>query len=250
MTYQAVIFDFFGTLTSAFRRGPGHARVARALGCDPQAYSELLTRSYRQRVRGAYGGLTTTLQWLARELGRDPSPEQLEEAAWLRLAAIREDIELREDALTVLDALQVDGLKTAVVSDCTHEVPMIMPELPLHELLDAAVYSVLLGVAKPHPSMFLTASRLLGVPVEACLYVGDGGGCELSGARAVGMVPVRLVTADLADHLVFDPDPDTAAPVVHSLSEVVPLALRSKPGELELELCGACASCTSDAVML
>jgi putative hydrolase of the HAD superfamily len=240
VTYQAVIFDFFGTLTSAFRRGPRHDQVARALGCDPQAYTELLTRSYDQRVRGAYGGLTTTLRWLARELGRDPSPEQLEEASWLRVAAIREDIVLREDAVDVLAALREDGLRTAVVSDCAHEVPMIMPELPIHELLDAAVYSVLLGVAKPHPSMFTTASRLLGVPVEACLYVGDGGGCELSGARAVGMNPVRLVTADLAHHLVFNPDPDSAAPVVASLTEVIPLALRPADGLVGAAWAGVC----------
>src|SRR5690606_22672577 len=34
---RAVVFDFFGTLTRAVRRGPGHLETARILGCDPAA---------------------------------------------------------------------------------------------------------------------------------------------------------------------------------------------------------------------
>src|SRR5438874_2735987 len=74
------------------------------------------------------------------------------------------------------------GLRTAVVSDCTYELARFLPSLPVAPLLDACVYSVEVGACKPDPAIYLAACRRLGVSPPECLYVGDGGGRELSGA--------------------------------------------------------------------
>ena len=72
--------------------------------------------------------------------------------------------------------------------------------------------------------MYLTACERLRVEPEECLYVGDGGSRELTGAAAVGMTAVRLVAPDLAGHLVFDAGrPSGAGPPSGSLSEAVAL---------------------------
>ena len=55
--------------------------------------------------------------------------------------------------------------------------------------------------------MYSAATARLDVEPGSCLYVGDGGSHELSGAAAVGMTPVKLAAADLKRHLVFRPDP-------------------------------------------
>jgi putative hydrolase of the HAD superfamily len=68
--------------------------------------------------------------------------------------------------------------------------------------------------------MYLAACRRLGVAPEECLYVGDGGSRELSGAASVGIVPLRLAAPDLARHLVFHAD-DWTGPAVGSLTEVL-----------------------------
>jgi putative hydrolase of the HAD superfamily len=53
--------------------------------------------------------------------------------------------------------------------------------------------------------MYATAAARLGVPAEACVYVGDGSYEELRGAAQIGMHPV-LKRVDLGD--VYDPNRD------------------------------------------
>ena len=223
-TYGAVVFDFFGTLTGAVTRSRVHARVARVLGCDPLAFAVLLDRTYSARVRGELGDARNAMRWIAWQLGRSPTAAQVTEALRLRTDAIRAALKLRPDAICTLWMLRSAGLRTGLVSDCTDEVPALVAELPLARLLDATVFSIHLGVGKPHAGLFLTASRRLGVAPSRCLYVGDGDGHELSGARSAGMTPVRFAAPDLTRHLVFDPEPGWTGYTVRSLSAVVELA--------------------------
>jgi putative hydrolase of the HAD superfamily len=144
-----------------------------------------------------------------------------------RISALKADTELRGDAVTALTAIKRRGLATAVISDCTHELPAFLPSLPVAPLLDATIYSVRLGVCKPDPRIYLAACAELGVQPADCLYVGDGGSHELTGAAAVGMTPVRLAAADLANHLVFDADTNFAGRTVRSLTEIVSLVDQS-----------------------
>jgi len=227
--YRAVLFDFFGTLTCAVTRGPTHERVARLLGCDPAAFTVLLDRTYHERASGALGDARASLRQIARRLGRSPTPAQLTEAARVRYHAVQADIRLRADAVCTLWTLRARGLRTALVSDCTDELPRILPSLPIADHLDAAVFSCQLGFAKPDPIVFRMASRRLGVRPDECLYVGDGGGRELSGARATGMTAVRLAAPDLAMHLTFDAERDWDGPSVACLSEVPDLAVAGSP---------------------
>ncbi|SDY05287.1 putative hydrolase of the HAD superfamily [Micromonospora pattaloongensis] len=225
-SYRAVLFDFFGTLTRAVTRGPTHVEIARMLGCDPGAVVEVLDRSFHARARGRYGSAEQTLGWIARQAGASPSAEALAAAAAARVEALRADTALRPDAVATLRGLRRRGLRTAVVSDCTHELPVLLPALPVAPLLDAQVYSIEVGHCKPDPAIYLEACARLGVPPERCLYVGDGGSRELTGAAAVGMTPVRLTAPDLADHLVFDPDAEWRGAAVATLSETVELVDR------------------------
>jgi putative hydrolase of the HAD superfamily len=140
-----------------------------------------------------------------------------------RVDALKADTSLRRDAVSALDAIKRRGLATAVVSDCTHELPAFLPSLPVAPLLDATVYSVHVGICKPDPLIYLAACVELGVRPAECIYVGDGGSNELTGAAAVGMTPVRLAAPDLANHLVFDADTNFAGRTVRSLTEVVTL---------------------------
>ena len=45
---------------------------------------------------------------------------------------------------------------------------------------------------KPDPAIYLLACNQLDVPPSRCLFVGDGGDNELSGAMQVGMTTVQV----------------------------------------------------------
>jgi len=218
---RAVLFDFFGTLTHAVRRGPAHAGIARALGVDPGDFAALLDVTFYPRASGALGPPGETLRRLLAMLGRPPDDAALSAALTARVAAVRTDTVLRADAVPVLAALRALGLRTAVVSDCWYELPEILPSLPVAALLDTCVYSVHMGQCKPHPAMYLTACARLGVEPDECLYVGDGGSRELTGAEHAGIPALRLAAPDLVGHLVFNADVDWPGPNVPSLTEVL-----------------------------
>jgi putative hydrolase of the HAD superfamily len=219
--YRAVVFDFFGTLTRSVRRGPQHADIARTLGCDPDVVVGVLDRTFRTRACGNFGSAEATLRWVTEQAGGHPRAAQLAAAMPARIAALLADTKLRADAVSALTALKDRGLATALVSDCTHELPAFLPGLPVADLLDARVFSVQVGVCKPDPRIYLAACDQLGVRPEECLYVGDGGSHELTGAEAVGMTAVRLAAPDLTGHLSFDPDTAFTGPSVTSLTEVL-----------------------------
>jgi putative hydrolase of the HAD superfamily len=221
--YRAVVFDFFGTLTRSVQRGPQHAEIARALGADPEAVRGVLDRTFRARARGRYGSAEATLRWVIEQAGGRPLSAQVKAGVPARISALKADTRLRDDAVSALAAIKRRGLGTAVISDCTHELPAFLPSLPVAPLLDATIYSVRLGVCKPDPAIYLAACDQLGVAPGDCLYVGDGGSHELTGAAAVGMTPVRLAAPDLANHLTFDADTNFAGRTVRSLTEVIGL---------------------------
>jgi putative hydrolase of the HAD superfamily len=228
--YRAVLFDFFGTLTRAVRRGPAHDVIARRLGCDPRAFTRALDETFLQRSIGALGDPATALGVVARMAGGRPNPCTVDRVLADRVSAISADTRLRPEATGVLESLRHVGLQTAVISDCGPELPVMMPGLPIAPHIDTCVFSVEIGARKPDAIMYLTACERLDVTPSECLYIGDGGSRELSGAGAVGMSALRLDAPDLGDHLVFDVDEGWCGPRIDCLTEVFDaLAARREP---------------------
>jgi putative hydrolase of the HAD superfamily len=224
MPFRAVLLDFFNTLTTAVRRGPLHADIARSLGCDPDTWVEVLDRTYPDRSQGRYGSAEEGLRRVAREAGGNPSDTEIAAAVAARIVAVQADARLRAEVGPMLWTLRRMGLRTAVVSDCWFEVPVFLPRMEIAPLINAYAFSVDVGAAKPHPSMYLTACDRLDVRPRDCLYVGDGGSLELTGAQLLGMTAVRLDAPDLGSHLTFNADHDWAGPVVDSLDDVPSLS--------------------------
>ncbi|WP_431944267.1 HAD family hydrolase [Micromonospora marina] len=221
--FQAVLFDFFGTLTHCVRRGAAHRATADMLGCSTEALAEVLDSSFSERASGSFGNAESTMRWLCTRLGVHPSDATVRAAVATRHRAVRADIRLRAEAVPVLAALRHRGVRTGLVSDCTHELPAFLPQLAVAPLLDAQVFSVRLGRCKPDPALYLAACYRLGQAPADCLYVGDGDSQELTGAERAGLSAVRLAAPDLADHLVLNADHDFDGPSLTSLRDVLDL---------------------------
>ncbi len=228
---RAVIFDYFGTLTvatDAATRRAGAERVAVALGVDPNRYFSTVTSTFTERSTGRAGDMRQTMAWVAERCGSRPSGPQLDAACTVRRAVEATYArETRPDAVITLRLLRDRGLRIGVISDCTHELPEMWPDLAVAPWVDATVFSVVVGERKPHPSLYLAVCAQLGVPLQGVVYVGDGGSNELTGARSLGIPAVRLVADDAVAALVYDPESEWSGPVISRLGELTSQSLAS-----------------------
>ena len=177
----------------------------------------------RKRNTGTFQSCKSNVEHICRELGVPLQRRQIELAAEVRLDYIRHVMTPRSCATAMLLRLREKGYKTGLISNCTHEIPVIWPETPLASLIDAAIFSCLVGLRKPDPRIYQLAVRRLGVRPQQCVYVGDGGNQELSGALRVGMHPIliRLDADSTEPHLINRKHWDD--PIITSLIEVLTL---------------------------
>jgi putative hydrolase of the HAD superfamily len=224
---RAVIFDLFGTLVDNWPLpvlDRMHARVAEAVGARPEAFARLYRDAFAERVKGVFPTAESYILRACRALGLSPTPEQVSAAAAVRMEVAREMIRPRSDAEATVTALKARDLRLGMISDCVWEAPVVWAEMALARLFDEAVFSVLVGMKKPEAGIYLLACERLGVRASECLYVGDGGSRELSGAAAVGMRPVLIRAPHESAGSVHRVDGEEWEGVkVEALSEVVGL---------------------------
>jgi putative hydrolase of the HAD superfamily len=226
MSFAAVVFDFFATLTPSTPDAVWQEHTARSaalLGLDATVWRRALDESWAERATGALGDLPATFRELARRHGVEPDEDALAAACAARRAAQSELFVFRPDALGVLAAVRDRGLKVGVLSDCTVELADAWAALPVAPLIDARVLSCEAGRRKPDPWLFTTIAGHLGVAAGQCLYVGDGGGHELSGASACGMRAVMLRADDWYTSSAHAREDDWAGQWMPSLSGVLRL---------------------------
>lgn len=219
---RVVLFDMFGTLLPGGDRAERDAvtaAMADDLGVDAVELTHLWGATYDERARGLLGDLDATLAVLAHRLGSEPDRDARARAAARRLQ-FTASLHARTWALPALTALRERGVPLGLVSDCTIETPMVWDTGPLAGLFTAVSMSCVTGVRKPEPEAYLLATRGLGVPPDDCLFVGDGGSHELSGAAALGMTVRRYTSPHSGDAV--DPD-EWQGPEIDDLGAVLDL---------------------------
>lgn len=220
---SAVVFDFYGTLTPVSPNeawASNAARLAAVLGVDAGSLVQVLDDSFPERISGALGDVRQTLLALAERLGVRLTDDQLDEASATRRSVQESMFALRPEALGVIERLRSAGLKTGLVSDCTSELPDAWARLPLAAAIDAPVFSCVEGTRKPDPRLFRKVAADLGTEPARCVYVGDGGGRELTGSSAIGMRAVLLAGPDWHSHGDHRRESGWTGPRIGSLTEL------------------------------
>ena len=226
---RAVLFDFFGTLVPNFLLSDHKAllrEMANAVGAPAEPFVERWLATFEERATGVFPTARENIHAVCTTLNVRPTEQQCADAVRLRLEFEERHIVPQPAALSTLRAVTALGLKTCVVSDCSPELPQIWNDTPFAPLFDATVFSCDVGIRKPNPKIYLEACRRLGVGPEECLFVGDGGSGELTGAAAVGMRAVLLAWPAERNN------PDThridaeewRGTTIHGLEEVLVLA--------------------------
>ena len=182
---RAVVFDLWGTLVDAsaeeFRAL--RRRVAERAGLDEERFEAVWAETYRERETGP---ILPALRAVG--IGDDAVGEVLE---WRR-EVIRKTLVPAEGALELLAEVRGRGLRTGLISMCTEEVSELWSATVLAPLIDEAVFSCDVGLAKPDAGIYRLACERLGVAPAEALFIGDGANDELAGAERAGMRAVLL----------------------------------------------------------
>lgn len=227
MKYDAVIFDLFGTLVdNASQEAIYNTYVipATVLGVDVEKLAPVWLGIRRERDSGQFGSVAGDIRHVCDLLGLKPDLGRVDETVKQRLETYRMYTKPRATVISTLTKLRSEGFKIGLISDCGFEIPTIWDDFPFATLLDATVFSCCAGVMKPDPSLYKLACERLNVDPSRCLYVGDGGSRELTGARAMGMHPV-LIRVDTDHHMdIHRPDAvEWTGSVISDISEVLGL---------------------------
>jgi putative hydrolase of the HAD superfamily len=215
------VFDLWGTLVP-FPAGCIDGILKQIAGVLDAPYPDLAQLWDETWPERATGDLATYLRGICARIGLRPTPEQLDRVLTIRTDAHSRLFVPRSDALATLTRLRSLGLRTAVVSNTSSEVPPLWQGSPLASVVDVQVFSCTERLMKPDRRIFELVIRRLGVEPDGCLYVGDGADNELEGARAIGMEAILLRPGDT------NPPHDWSGPELASLSQMLTL-LDSEP---------------------
>lgn len=220
---RGVVFDFFGTLTNPGaeqHRRAAYDATASVLGVSADAFWQAVTSSFTERATGKLGDTSSTLGEMALRCGIHPTTAQLDDAVVTHHERAKGLHAPRDGALHVLATLRERGYRIALLSDCSSELYEAWDETAYSPLIEATVFSWVVGYRKPDPRGYRAAAEALGMLPEECWFVGDGGSRELLGAHTVGMTPVLVANTAHPDHAQYRDDPDAFVPE-HVVDDIV-----------------------------
>ena len=116
----------------------------------------------------------------------------IDELVELERTHLANGVHLYDDALPVVASLRERGVKTALVSNCSHSTRPVVQRLGFDTAFDQVILSFEVGAMKPDPAIYRAAlEQLGGVPVERAVFVDDQPP-YCAGATAIGL-DARLI---------------------------------------------------------
>ncbi|MCY4583736.1 MAG: HAD hydrolase-like protein [Chloroflexi bacterium] len=190
----AVVFDLFGTLVPIsphLYRAMLHT-MADAIGGDRERFAQAWLSSKRDLETGNAGGLESSVRFVAVQVGLRPTSSSVNQAAdaWLETSRLR--LAPSDRTLGCLEMLRRRGHKIGLLTNCGADIPRTWPDGELASLVNYAGFSWKLGQMKPEEGAYLSVCAEMGAAPESCIFVGDGGDRELTGAGKAGLHPVLL----------------------------------------------------------
>jgi putative hydrolase of the HAD superfamily len=159
--------------------------------CYPLWLEHLVSRS-RQLELGTPGSTEAALERLVHAARTHSSLSRVLSAAALWEEFQRSVVTPRSAAQGVIEQLRSHGYRIGLVANQPIGLPSLWKEVPIAAHFDAALFSCEVGILKPDPRIYAMACQRLNVTPERCLFVGDGGSAELTGATRVGMQAIRI----------------------------------------------------------
>ena len=192
MRYKAVVFDLFETLITEW----GHKKYTKRemcadLGVDKAAFDPFWEEKEEERYIGKIS-FEDSILYACEQCGKKPEQEIFEKVIAERVRTKAECFRfIQPELFQLLKALREQGLKTAILSNCSSEEVTVIRESELYQYFDEVILSFEVGMKKPDACIYEEALRRLGIMPDECVFVGDGGSRELEGAKSAGIKAVQ-----------------------------------------------------------
>ncbi|MEV4726979.1 HAD family hydrolase [Micromonospora humida] len=158
-------------------------------------YGGTLTGPARRAMIGT--AMAASMRILHDDLGQ-PERDPQASAEWINariLELFRTGLRWRPGALALLRAVRAAGIPTALVTSSGRPLVEVALDTLGRDSFDAVVCGDEVDSAKPHPEPYLTAARLLDVPIGRCVAIEDsptGVASALAAGAAVLAVPAEV----------------------------------------------------------
>jgi putative hydrolase of the HAD superfamily len=186
MIVDAALLDLYDTIVRSHWGGLSE-RIATELGVEKADLFSAYERTRAARGVGTYGSVRGDMTAIVGAVGVDPDPGLIESLLEMERDFSQTGVELWEDTVPVLRELRTGGVKTALISNCSHSTRPIVDRLGIPEEFDEILLSFEVGMHKPDPGIYREALRRLGdVAAEDAVFVDDQPAyCD--GAAALGI---------------------------------------------------------------
>ncbi|MEU6207878.1 HAD family phosphatase [Micromonospora musae] len=184
-----MLFDMDGTLVDSEKLWDVALQELAAV------YGGTLSDDARRAIVGTV--MADSMRILHEDLGQ-PERDLKVSADWIDariLELFRTGLSWRPGAMALLTAVRAAGIPTALVTSSGRPLVEVALETLGRENFDVVVCGDEVVAAKPHPEPYLTAARLLGVPIERCVAIEDsatGVASALAAGAAVLAVPAEV----------------------------------------------------------
>lgn len=191
MKYKAVIFDLFETLVTEW----GHKKYTKNEMCSDLGIArdkfDMFWPENEKRYSGEISFLDSILS-VCEKCGKKIDDSTLSEIIDKRIRTKSLCFEsINPDVYILLDRLKAVGLRLAIISNCSSDEVKAIGQSKIYKYFDQVILSYEAKMQKPDVRIYKECSGLLGVAVENCIFVGDGGSDELQGAKLAGMKAIQ-----------------------------------------------------------
>jgi len=229
MKYKAIIFDLYGTLVDNFSFDEYKnmlSKMSDILELEPTEFINEWLDSFEMRVLGKLKGPKENIEYISDKKGKKLSKERIEEAVKIRFDFDKNAIIPRNNYIEALNKLNVLGYKLGLISDCSYETVKVWKNSQLSKVFDEPVFSAEVGIRKPDIRIYQIACSRLNVRPDQCIYIGDGGSYELTGAANAGMTPIKLqVPYEMSDNTYRVDEDKRECRTIESIDELFDLDL-------------------------
>ena len=192
MKCRAIIFDLFETLITEW----GHKKYTKSemcsdLGIEREEFDLYWEEKEQERYLGKID-FVDSIRYVCEKCGIQIDDSILTAITDKRIKTKSTCFDYVDpEVFQLLSHLKSMGVKLAIVSNCSSEEVKVIKQSRIYEFFDQVILSYEVGLQKPDIRIYKKAADLLGVAIDECVFVGDGGSNELVGARDAGMKAIQ-----------------------------------------------------------